>query len=343
MGATRRHLLGTHRGAAVLLPTFAVWIGTPLLFYMYVAPPFSHAPSAFAAALFVNVWLHVRQRWTPTGAFMLGLSVALLAMVREQDAFLAIGPLVDFVHAQVRRSPLPKLLAVAAAGLAGTLLGYLPLGVTPLYYATWSADGHAVIDLKRLHAVIGSGRLSFGSAELMAQTLGVAPGSVTAFGLINDTAHQVRFVLDRTGSLPAHLQLFSDAFRQHTTAVVGEAAQPAYAEALEAAGGRVLRLPTRTGHLDLHALLTLLGRNGGAAERPLQSLLVEAGPGLATALFQADLVDRFFLFVAPKVLGGGVPTLDGLGPVGGDDPGQPTSRARGSVVWTAWHDDARLP
>lgn len=61
-----------------------------------------------------------------------------------------------------------------------------------------SAEGHAQIDLKRLHHVIGSARLSFGSAELMAETLGVAPGSVTAFGLINDVDRRVRFVLDRT-------------------------------------------------------------------------------------------------------------------------------------------------
>lgn len=61
-----------------------------------------------------------------------------------------------------------------------------------------SAEGHATIDLKRLHTVIGSGRLSFGRAELMAETLGVTPGSVTAFGLINDVDRRVRFVLDRT-------------------------------------------------------------------------------------------------------------------------------------------------
>ncbi|MBW8813800.1 MAG: prolyl-tRNA synthetase associated domain-containing protein [Caulobacterales bacterium] len=61
-----------------------------------------------------------------------------------------------------------------------------------------SAEGHAEIDLKRLHTVIGSARLSFGKAELMEAVLGVTPGSVTAFGLINDTAHRVRFVLDRT-------------------------------------------------------------------------------------------------------------------------------------------------
>ena len=59
-----------------------------------------------------------------------------------------------------------------------------------------SALGETVIDLKKLHPVIGSGRLSFGSPELMVETLGVTPGSVTAFGLINDTGHRVRFVLD---------------------------------------------------------------------------------------------------------------------------------------------------
>jgi Ala-tRNA(Pro) deacylase len=59
-----------------------------------------------------------------------------------------------------------------------------------------SALGHTAIDLKRLHTVIGSARLSFGSPELMLETLGVTPGSVTAFGLINDTDGRVRFVLD---------------------------------------------------------------------------------------------------------------------------------------------------
>lgn len=61
-----------------------------------------------------------------------------------------------------------------------------------------SAEGHAAIDLKRLPPVIGSARLSFGRAELMEETLGVTPGSVTAFGLINDAGRRVRFVLDRT-------------------------------------------------------------------------------------------------------------------------------------------------
>jgi Ala-tRNA(Pro) deacylase len=53
------------------------------------------------------------------------------------------------------------------------------------------------IDLKRLATALGAPRFSFGSAELLAAVLGVRPGSVTPFALVNDTAHRVAVVLDR--------------------------------------------------------------------------------------------------------------------------------------------------
>jgi Ala-tRNA(Pro) deacylase len=59
-----------------------------------------------------------------------------------------------------------------------------------------SALDTARIDLKRLPAAIGSARLSFGTADPLLATLGVTPGSVTAFALLNDTERQVTFVLD---------------------------------------------------------------------------------------------------------------------------------------------------
>lgn len=58
------------------------------------------------------------------------------------------------------------------------------------------ADAHARIDLKALPNVIGSGRLSFGKAELLLEVLGVTPGSVTAFALVNDGRGRVVAVLD---------------------------------------------------------------------------------------------------------------------------------------------------
>ncbi|HZZ37005.1 MAG TPA: YbaK/EbsC family protein [Caulobacteraceae bacterium] len=84
-----------------------------------------------------------------------------------------------------------------------------------------SAEGHAQIDLKRLHTVIGSARLSFGNAQLMEETLGVTPGSVTAFGLINDREHRVRFVLDRTLA-EAALVNFHPLTNTATTTVSGD-------------------------------------------------------------------------------------------------------------------------
>ena len=47
----------------------------------------------------------------------------------------------------------------------------------------------AAIELKSLHRRLGAtGRFSFGSADLMRETLGVEPGAVTPFGALNDTA-----------------------------------------------------------------------------------------------------------------------------------------------------------
>lgn len=55
-------------------------------------------------------------------------------------------------------------------------------------------DGN--VDLKSLHHKLGAARFSFGSAALMQELLGVAPGAVTAFGVINDTSARVNVVVD---------------------------------------------------------------------------------------------------------------------------------------------------
>ena len=121
----------------------------------------------------------------------------------------------------------------------------------------------------------------------------------------------LRVVLDRTGSLPKSLNLFADTFAGKTIAVIAAEASPAYEKPLLDAGGEILRVSTKQSHLDLHELLCKLGestnnRNG------LQSLLVEAGPALATALLTQDLVNHFYLFIAPKVIGKGIPTFNDL-------------------------------
>jgi Ala-tRNA(Pro) deacylase len=59
------------------------------------------------------------------------------------------------------------------------------------------APEDATIELKSLHRLLGAtGRFSFASAELMRELLGVEPGSVTPFAVVNDKAGQVAVVLD---------------------------------------------------------------------------------------------------------------------------------------------------
>jgi Ala-tRNA(Pro) deacylase len=58
------------------------------------------------------------------------------------------------------------------------------------------AEEDRKIDLKALAARIGAGKVSFASAERLMQYLGVIPGAVTPFGLINDRACRVRVVID---------------------------------------------------------------------------------------------------------------------------------------------------
>ena len=113
-------------GDASWFPTLVVWFGTPLVFYMYVAPGFSHACSAFAVSLFIWIWLRVRNAWTPAGALCLGASAAVMAMVREQDLFFAAGPALDFLRWSIRGAPIGAIVRSGATGVLATALVYLP-------------------------------------------------------------------------------------------------------------------------------------------------------------------------------------------------------------------------
>ena len=64
-------------------------------------------------------------------------------------------------------------------------------------YFVLTVEENATVDLKTVHKVIGAAsRVSFGRPEKLMEYLGVVPGAVTAFGIINDKDRNVRIVLD---------------------------------------------------------------------------------------------------------------------------------------------------
>ena len=96
-----------------------------------------------------------------------------------------------------------------------------------------TVEEEAEVDLKQIHHVIGAAsRVSFGKPEALMEHLGVIPGAVTAFGLINDEKGAVKFVID-------------DALMEHETIN----AHPLTNEATTSiAASDMLRFARATGH-----------------------------------------------------------------------------------------------
>ena len=74
------------------------------------------------------------------------------------------------------------------------------------------------LDLNALAKQLGATRFSFGSAETLVEALGIEPGSVTPFAVMNDAERKVRVVLDK--GLLAHNPLnFHPLRNDRTTAI----------------------------------------------------------------------------------------------------------------------------
>ena len=68
-------------------------------------------------------------------------------------------------------------------------------GAGPFLLATLKEDRQ--VSINALARLAGAGKVSMASAAELEATLGVPPGSVTPFGLVNAAPGTVRFVLDR--------------------------------------------------------------------------------------------------------------------------------------------------
>jgi hypothetical protein len=112
---------------AATLSVASLWLGTPLLYYMTLAPAFSHAPGVFAVALLV--WLSLRAarprsrvwEWAAIGAVG-----GLAALVREQDGLFLIVPAGLLLYVMLPRSadlPAASHTRISWVLVRGTAMG----------------------------------------------------------------------------------------------------------------------------------------------------------------------------------------------------------------------------
>jgi diaminohydroxyphosphoribosylaminopyrimidine deaminase/5-amino-6-(5-phosphoribosylamino)uracil reductase len=115
---------------------------------------------------------------------------------------------------------------------------------------------------------------------------------------LEDTSGQpARVVFDSQARLPIDSALVASLDEAPLIVVCAPEAASARRDGLERAGAEVIVAPGRTAGARLEAALDELGR------REIQDLLVEGGPTLAGALFDAGEIDEVRLFIAPVLVG----------------------------------------
>jgi diaminohydroxyphosphoribosylaminopyrimidine deaminase/5-amino-6-(5-phosphoribosylamino)uracil reductase len=113
------------------------------------------------------------------------------------------------------------------------------------------------------------------------------------------TARQPRrVVFDSLARLPLGSKLVRDARRMPVTVVASRAAPRGATDALETHGVDVIVAPGENEPARVRSALDQLGASG------ISSILLEGGPHLAGAFFDAGEVDEIRLFLAPLILGG---------------------------------------
>jgi diaminohydroxyphosphoribosylaminopyrimidine deaminase/5-amino-6-(5-phosphoribosylamino)uracil reductase len=120
----------------------------------------------------------------------------------------------------------------------------------------------------------------------------------------------LRIVVDTHLRTPAQARIVKQESSSGTMWVVGSGVKKGVVCDFEKGNNTVVSCPTKQGRIDMESLLDILG------EKMITSLLVEGGAGIIGSLLRGRLVDKFYIFKAPRLLGGGdgVPMASGPGP-----------------------------
>jgi hypothetical protein len=114
----------------------ALWLGTPVLYYMTIAPAFSHAVSLWSVSLLLWLWLRARAEDSIVAWALVGAAGGLAGLVREQDLLYLVVPGLDLVLRAWR------LRSVGTSAARLTVMGALAVLVfTPQLLAYHALNG----------------------------------------------------------------------------------------------------------------------------------------------------------------------------------------------------------
>lgn len=216
-----------------------------------------------------------------------GFSALLAAGIEvERGVLEAEGLRLIEAYAVHRRQHRPFVTYKAAASLDARV-------AAPDGSSTWITSEEARLDAHRLRAV--SDAICVGVDTVVADD-----PTLTARGV---PVHRptLRVIVDSRGRTPPKAKALSN---EAATLIV--TVEDANTQTLEDAGARVLRVPSDSGRVSIKHMLEAL------ADLEITTLLLEGGPTLAGAFVSSGLVDRYVLFLAPKLIGEeGKPLIEG--------------------------------
>jgi diaminohydroxyphosphoribosylaminopyrimidine deaminase/5-amino-6-(5-phosphoribosylamino)uracil reductase len=120
----------------------------------------------------------------------------------------------------------------------------------------------------------------------------------------------IRIIVDSRLRIPDNARVLNIDSPAKTLVAVGRGVPSESLKKIQKNRVSALVCPTKKGRIDLAALTSILG------ETNITSILVEGGSALIGSMIRERLIDKFYIFKAPKILGGndGIPMASGPGP-----------------------------
>jgi diaminohydroxyphosphoribosylaminopyrimidine deaminase/5-amino-6-(5-phosphoribosylamino)uracil reductase len=119
----------------------------------------------------------------------------------------------------------------------------------------------------------------------------------------------IRIIIDTKIKIPHNAKVLNQASDSMTLLVVGDNISHGLINEIEN-WVSTITCPIKDGLIDLEALMPILGKMS------ITSLMVEGGASLMGSMISKKLIDKFYIFKAPRILGGddGFPMARGTGP-----------------------------